>query len=144
MGVAEMSNTPYLFGRLLAALEHTGYADRRLVTQASEVPALAAPALSRATAQHEDLLLPIVAQLPPDAFSRPLSEEEQSAFWLGYYHQRADFRKGVLPVLPEKEPKLEERYELRIDADLKAWVRENGGDKLIRALLRAARERHEA
>jgi len=67
----------------------------------------------------------------------------QSDFWLGYYHQRAEFRAGRLPALPETEPDLDTRYEMRMDADLKAWTKANGGDKLIRALLRTARERHD-
>lgn len=139
--------TAYQLGRLLAALEHLKAPDRphQLYTQASSHPAALAPVLARATASGgEDILMPIVAQLPPDAFTGELSDQESSEFALGYYHQRADFRAGLLPSLPEDEPDLDTRYELRMDADLKMWTKANGGDKLIRALLRSARERHEA
>lgn len=135
----------YQFGRLLAALEHLGATDqpRRLYVLASTAPAAMQPAIARASAQETgaDLLTPIMAELPPDAFSRQLSDEESSDFALGYYHQRAEFRAGRLPALPDKEPDLEERWEIRIEPDLKRWAIEHGGGKLIRALLRAARER---
>ncbi len=142
-----MARTAYQLGRLLSALEHLKATNqpRQLYVQASSHPEALAPILARATASGgEDILTPIVAQLPPDALSGELSNEDQSEFALGYYHQRADFRKGLLPSLPETEPDLDTRYEFRIDADLKSWVKANGGDKLIRALLRSARERHEA
>lgn len=141
-----MSSTPYLLGRLLAALEYLKATDqpRQLYVQASSHPSAMVPVLAHATASGKaDILTPIVAQLPENAFSGELSNEDSSDFALGYYHQRAAFRKGLLPELPESEPELEARYEFRIDPDLKAWVKTNGGDKLIRALLRAARERHE-
>lgn len=141
-----MARTAYQLGRLLAALEHLKATSqpRQLYVQASSHPAALAPVLAKATASGGmDVLTPIVAQLPPDAFSGAFSDEEASDFALGYYHQRADFRKGLLPPLPESEPDLDTRYEFRVDADLKAWIKANGGDKLIRALLRAARERHE-
>lgn len=138
--------TSYELGRLLAALEHLNAtsAPRQLYVQASVRPSAMQAALNRATAQGgEDILMPIVAQLPPDAFSGELSDEAQSDFALGYYHQRAAFRAGLLPVLPDAEPDLDARYEFRIDADLKAWTKANGGDRLIRALLREARQKHE-
>lgn len=142
-----MPRTAYQLGRLLAALEHLKATNqpRQLYVQASSHPAALAPVLARATASGgAEILTPIVAQLPESAFSGELSDEESSDFALGYYHQRAEFRAGRLPTLPETEPDLDARYEFRIDADLKAWVKANGGDKLIRALLREARSRHEA
>lgn len=138
--------TAYHLGRLLAALAHTGAAEHphRLYELASEAPSYLAAPLAKATQDgHQDILLPIVAELPPDAFSSTLNAEQQSDFALGYYHQRAEFRAGRLPKLPEDEPDLDSRYELRIDADLKAWIKANGGDKLVRTLLREARARHE-
>lgn len=141
-----MTRTAYQLGRLLAALEHVGATSqpRQLYVQASSHPAALAPVLAKATSGGgADILTPIVAQLPENAFSGELSDAEQSEFALGYYHQRADFRKGLLPALPDAEPDLDTRYEFRIDADLKAWVKANGGDKLIRALLRSAREQQE-
>jgi CRISPR-associated protein, Csd1 family len=140
-----MARTAYQLGRLLAALEHIKATNqpRQLYVQASSQPSALVPVLARATTSPSavDILTPIVGQLPDDAFSRELTNEESSDFALGYYHQRADFRKGVLPALPETEPDLDARYEFRIDADLKSWVKTNGGDKLIRALLREARDK---
>jgi hypothetical protein len=140
-----MAHTAYQLGRLLAALEHLKATNqpRQLYVQASSQPSALVPILARATTfpGAVDILTPIVGQLPDDAFSRELTNEESSDFALGYYHQRADFRKGVLPALPETEPDLDARYELRMDTDLKAWVKANGGDKLIRALLREARDK---
>lgn len=144
-----MVRTGYLLGRLLAALEHLKAVDNihRLYEQASITPSYLTHPLNQATAnggeRAHDILMPIVAQLPPDAFQGPLTAEHQADFSLGYYHQRAEFCAGRLPKLPENEPDLDSRYEFRIDADLKAWVKANGGDKLIRALLREARDRHE-
>lgn len=149
-GARQVTNTPYLLGRLLATLEHLKAIEHphRMYELASIEPVLLAAPLNRVTATGDerthDILMPVVAELPPDAFSGTLNAEQQSAFGLGYYHQRAEFRAGLLPKLPEKEPDLDDRYELRMSTDLKAWTKANGGDKLIRALLRAARERHEA
>lgn len=142
------TRTAYHLGRLLAALEHLQATPqpRQLYVQASSSPAAMQQSIVRASATEAgtDLLTPIMADLPADAFARPLTDEEASDFGLGYYHQRAAFRAGRLPKLPDAEPELDARYELRIDADLKVWVKANGGDKLIRALLRDARARHEA
>lgn len=139
--------TGYYLGRLLAALERLGVIDNphRLYELASTTPAYLVAPLNKATADDssEDILLPIMTQLPSDAFSGALNAEAQSEFALGYYHQRADFRAGLLPTLPEEEPAADERWEIRIDADLKQWAMDNGGSKLVRALLRAARERQE-
>lgn len=138
-----MARTAYQLGRLLAALEHLKATKqpRQLYVQASANPAAMQAAIVCASQQEDgaDLITPIMAQLPADAFDRPLSDEESGEFALGYYHQRAEFRAGRLPTLPEIEPDLDTRYELRMDADLKAWTKEHGGDKLIRALLRTAR-----
>ncbi len=138
-----MPRTAYQLGRLLAALDHLGATDqpRRLYVQASTHPAAMQAAIVRASQQESgaELLTPIMAELSSDAFDRQLTDEESSDFALGYYHQRAQFSAGSRPALPEAEPDLDMRYELRMDADLKDWTKRNGGDKLIRALLRRAR-----
>lgn len=143
-----MTNTPYLLGRLAAALERLGALAPNTLYMAYEQPAQLSPLIARAMekgADAEALLLPLIAQIPsdPNPFEQKLTVEQQSTFGLGYYHQRAEFRAGLLPKLPESEPDLDDRYELRIDTDLKAWTKANGGDKLIRTLLRAAKERTE-
>lgn len=142
------TRTAYQIGRLLAALEHLGTPDpRRLYELASVEPVHLVQMLNRVTAdggqEAEEILLPIVAQLPPDAFAGTLNAEAQSEFALGYYHQRAEFRAGRLPALPESEPDLDDRWEIRIEPDLKRWALDNGGSRLVRALLRTAREQHE-
>lgn len=143
-----MTRTAYQIGRLLAALEHLGTPNpRRLYELASVEPIHLVQPLNQVTAdggqEAEEILLPIVAQLAPDAFAGTLSAEAQSEFALGYYHQRAEFRAGRLPALPESEPPADERLEIRLEADLKQWTLEHGGGRLIRALLRTTREQHE-
>lgn len=133
----------YQLGRLLAALDHVGATNdvQRLYELASTEPSQMVAVLGRATTKNEqaqNVLTPILAELEPSAFDDTLGNEEQSEFALGYYHQRAEFRRGNLPQLTMDEPALTERYEFRIDADLKAWVRAHGGDKLVRSLLREA------
>jgi hypothetical protein len=144
------TRTGYHLGRLLAALDRLGVVPNveRMYEKASIVPSHLTPLLMQATKnggeEARELLLPIMAELPADAFEGSLIMSQQGDFSLGYYHQRAEFRAGRLPKLLDAEPELDSRYELRMDADLKAWVKANGGDKLIRALLRDARARHEA
>lgn len=142
-----MSRPHYLLGRLVAALEHANVlVSPRSVELAPQQPAVhIAPAIARlASTGRSDLVADIMAELPPDALTTtPLTAEGD--YWLGYYHQRAEIRRGAAPgpgIPARAEPELDTRYEFRIDTDLKAWIKQNGGDKLIRALLRAARERH--
>jgi len=43
----------------------------------------------------------------------------------------------------QREPALTERLEIRIDPALKAWVKANGGDRMIRDVLRALKDAQE-
>ena len=43
----------------------------------------------------------------------------------------------------QREPALTERYDMRMDADLKAWIKANGGDRMIRDVLRALKDAQE-
>lgn len=139
-----MARKAYQFGRLLAAIGHLGATGdaQRLYELASVEPSNLVAPLARATAQGDAaqaVLTPILAELEPGAFDDTLSNEEQSEFALGYYHQRGEFRRGNLPVLTNDEPAQDDTLLLRIDGDLKAWTLANGGSKLIRSLLRQAR-----
>lgn len=136
----------YYLGGLLAALEHLTMVDRpqHLYELASIDPSHLIAPLNRATAQGgtviDTILAPIVAQI--EHFDGPLSAEDASAFGLGYYHQRARFRLGTLPI-DSDEPPADERWGIRIEGDLKQWALDHGGSKLVRALLREARDRHQ-
>lgn len=143
-----MATQAYRCGQLFAVLAQFGYAApvERLYGKVSLNPVALVPLLTRATAggtdEQRDILLPIMAELSPAIFARSLTVEQQGDFAIGYYHQRGAFRRGLLPALDQDEPPADERYELRMDADLKAWTKAHGGDKLIRALLRQVRADH--
>lgn len=145
-----MTTTAYLLGRLLAALESSGVLPPRGVELAAGNPVLTvAPAITQLHAKDRgDDISDIMAALPPDSLTAtPLTAVEESDYWLGYYHQRAAIARGELPTAgtpAPAEPDLDARYEFRINSDLKAWVKANGGDKLVRALIRAAYERQQA
>lgn len=94
----------YTLGRLLAALDHLQAVPdvERLYGLASTDPRHLVAPLQRATAlggAARDYLMPLVASLPaePDPFGSLLSNEEQSDFGLGYYHQRHDIAAGRPP-----------------------------------------------
>ena len=44
--------------------------------------------------------------------------------------------------IPDAE-KLDERYELRMEAELKRWIKANGGDRLVRRVMRAHKASHD-
>lgn len=128
-------------GRLAAALEYLGYLDDRGVAIVSTSPQSLIPHLGQATASGErarDILTHIMAEIPAsgDPFPVSLPNQEQGDFWIAYHHQRAAFRAGQLP---KGEPSPDDRWEIRIESDLKTWALENGGSKLVRTLLRRAR-----
>ena len=79
-------------------------------------------------------------QLPLDAFDGALNRREQGAFALGYMHERSGYS---VPLIEEErdndEPDLTERYEFRLDPQLKEWLKTRGGGAFIRTLLRAER-----
>lgn len=133
-----------LLGRLLAVLEHYGYAEPQLYQRACAQPARLIEPLSRVTAGRGDevaeLLLPIVAQLSSDAFESSLSDVAQSEFMLGYYHQRAELHnRAAAPPQPAQV----ERWDIQIEPELKQWAIENGGSTLVGVLLRQAREQQQ-
>jgi hypothetical protein len=88
----------------------------------------------------EELLFPLLRQLPLEAFDGPLNRREQGAFALGYTHERMGY---PMPSLEEErdddEQGLSERYEFRLDPQLKEWIKIQGGGSFIRATLRNER-----
>jgi len=88
----------------------------------------------------EELLFPLLRQLPLDAFDGPLNRREQGAFALGYAHERMGY---PMPSQDEEhddeEQGLTERYEFRLDPQLKEWIKTQGGGSFIRATLRNER-----
>jgi hypothetical protein len=88
----------------------------------------------------EEILFPLLKRLPPDAFDGPLNRREQGAFALGYAHERTGY---AIPSLEEEHDDegqdLIERYEFRLDPQLKEWIKIQGGGSFIRATLRNER-----
>jgi hypothetical protein len=114
----------------------------QLYQQASTAPPQVFPRAFAAmiAAGKEELLFPLLQQLPLDAFDGPLNRREQGAFALGYAHERTGY---PMPSLEEEhddeEQGLAERYEFRLDPQLKEWVKRQGGGSFIRATLRNER-----
>jgi hypothetical protein len=88
----------------------------------------------------EEILFPLLKQLPLDAFDGPLNRREQGAFALGYAHERTGY---PMPSLEEEhddeEQGLTERYEFRLDPQLKEWIKMQGGGSFVRTALRNER-----
>lgn len=135
----------YLLGRLFAFLaiqEALEGAPEQLYPLASTAPPQVLPkALATAIeAGKEEALFPLMKLLPLDAFDGPLNRREQGAFAIGYAHERAGY---LVPLLDEEgddvEQELTERYEFRVEPQLKEWIKTNGGGAFIRAVLRAER-----
>jgi hypothetical protein len=135
----------YLLGRLFAFLATQEVFEQpveQLYQQASVAPPQVFPKALAAmiTTGKEELLFPLLKQLPLDAFDGPLNRREQGAFALGYAHERTGC---PMPSLEEEhddeEQGLTERYEFRLDPQLKEWVKTQGGGSFIRAILRNER-----
>ena len=135
----------YFLGRLFALLAAQGaleQAPERLYHQASATPPQVIPkALATLIeAGKEEVLRPLMKQLPLDAFDGPLNRREQGAFALGYIHERSGYlMSGVEEERDEEEQDLTERYEFRVDSVLKEWIKQSGGGPFIRSLLRSER-----
>lgn len=137
-------NRGYLLGRLFASLARLGALEEpaRLYQSASTTPPQVFPqALAAAIeAGKEEALYPLMKLLPQDAFEGPLNRRELGAFAIGYAHERAGYQG---PLLEEEgddlEQELTERYEFRLESQLKEWIKTNGGGAFIRSVLRAER-----
>jgi hypothetical protein len=138
-------NRGYLLGRLFALLATNQALEQpveHLYQQASTAPPHVLPkALATMIATgKEELLFPLLRQLPLDAFDGPLNRREQGAFALGYAHERMGY---PMPSQEEEhddeEQGLTERYEFRLDPQLKEWIKMQGGGSFIRATLRNER-----
>jgi hypothetical protein len=135
----------YFLGRLFALLAQLGVLEQPLEQsyhQASTSPPQVIPqALATVIAAgKEEALFSLMERLPLDAFDGPLNRREQGAFALGYTHERTGF---PLPSTEEEQDEegqgLTERYEFRVDPQLKEWIKREGGGPFIRALLRNER-----
>jgi len=135
----------YLLGRLFALLAAHGALEsspESLYQLASTAPPQVIPRAiaGMIEAGKEEVLFPLMRQLPLDAFDGALNRREQGAFALGYMHERSGYS---TPLTEEErdndEPDLTERYEFRLDPQLKEWLKIRGGGAFIRNLLRAER-----
>jgi hypothetical protein len=135
----------YFLGRLFALLAQQGVLEQpaeQCYRQASTSPPQVFPqALAAAIAAgKEEALFPLMKQLPLDAFDGSLNRREQGAFALGYTHERTGFTPPSIEEEADEEgQELTERYEFRVDPQLKEWIKREGGGPFIRALLRNER-----
>lgn len=137
----------YFLGRLFVLLAKLGGLEQspeQYYRQASTSPPQVIPqALATVIAAgKEEALFPLMKCLPLDAFDGSLNRREQGAFALGYTHERIGFS---LPLTEEEQDEegqeLTERYEFRLDPQLKEWIKREGGGPFLRTLLRNERAR---
>jgi hypothetical protein len=135
----------YFLGRLFALLAKLGALEQppeQCYLQAATTPPQVIPKALAAVieAGKEEALFPLMKRLPLDAFDEPLNRREQGAFALGYTHERTGFSLPSVEEDPDEDGQdLTERYEFRVDALLKEWIKREGGGPFIRALLRNER-----
>ena len=135
----------YMLGRLFALLalhEALPQPAEQLYQQASTAPPQVLPKALATLIEsgQEELLFPLMKLLPLDAFDGPLNRREQGAFAMGYTHERAGFPLASIEDEGEEE-ELTERYEFRLDPQLKEWIKLQGGGTFIRSILRNERAR---
>jgi CRISPR-associated protein (Cas_Csd1) len=140
-------NRGYLLGRVFALLARLevleGRAEELYQNASARPPQVLPKAIATAIAAGKgEELFPLLSLLPVEAFDNGLNWREQGAFVIGYAHEST----GV--VLPKREEESEdgeqgltERYELRVDPQLKEWLKNSGGGSFVRTLLRTERER---
>lgn len=135
----------YYLGRLFALLAMQGVLEQpaeQIYQQASTTPPQVIPKAiaTMIAAGKEEVLFSIMQHLPLDAFDGPLNRREQGAFALGYTHERSGYN---LPLVEDEHDsegqELTERYEFRVDPQLKEWIKTSGGGTFIRAILRSER-----
>ena len=138
-------NRGYILGRLFTLLATQGVLEKtseQLYQVASTAPPQVFPkALATLIeAGREEIIFPLMTQLPLDAFDGPLNRREQGAFALGYIHEKTGYRLNLMEdEHAEQDTELAERYEFRVDAELKEWIKLRGGGAFIRDILRAQR-----
>ena len=137
----------YFLGRLFAFLARQGALEQspeQCYRQASMSPPQVIPKALAAVieAGQEESLFPLMKHLPLDAFDGSLNRREQGAFALGYAHERTG---SAIPSVEDEQDEegqeLTERYEFRVDPQLKEWLKLQGGGSFIRTLLRTERAR---
>lgn len=141
-----MQRKAYLLGRLLAILAREGALNTSTLERALELGMVLpvqviVPAITNLVEKGRgDMIAEIMEQLPQGAFHGGAHNMyDQSEFMMGYYHERGGAMRQM--ALKEDITTLTERYEVRIEPDLKQWMLEHGGAPLIRSLLRIERER---
>jgi hypothetical protein len=130
----------YLLGKLFAQLEREGAVRYEDYQVASMSPTnIIVPAFSRlAKMRKMDAIQDVMLEMPMDAFDgQVLSPSDQADFPLGYYHEKARWRRPEV----DEEAAFDATLLVRLDSPLKQWTLEHGGSKLVRSLLRAERER---
>lgn len=138
-------NRGYILGRLFTLLAAQGgleKAPEQLYQLASTAPPQVFPKALATLIEggKEEIIFPLMAQLPLDAFDGPLNRREQGAFALGYVHEKTGYRPHFMEdEYAEHDATLAERYEFRIDAELKEWIKLRGGGAFIRDMLRTQR-----
>ncbi len=138
----------YLLGRLFAHLASQGVLEQppeQLYQQASTAPPQVLPkALATLIAEgKEDTIFPLMKLLPLDAFDGGLNRREQGAFAIGYAHERSGYALTAMDEeYDDEEQELIERYEFRIDPQLKEWIKTRGGGRFVRNLLRTERAKN--
>lgn len=138
-------NRGYLLGRVFALLVRLEAFDQhfqQLYPQASATPPQVFPAaLARVIAAgQEEALFPLLQRLPPDTFEGPLNRREQGSFSLGYVHERMGEGFPTSDDMgDENGQELTERYEFRVDPQLKDWIKLSGGGTFLRSILRSER-----
>jgi hypothetical protein len=135
----------YFLGRLFAFLAQQSMLEQppeQCYQQACTHPPQVIPqALATVIAAgKEEALFPLMKHLPLDAFDGPLNRREQGAFALGYTHERTGISFPSAEAEQEEDgQELTERYEFRVDPQLKEWIKREGGGPFIRTLLRNER-----
>lgn len=132
----------YFLGRLFALLAQQEVLEQppeQLYHLASTTPPQVFPQALAVLigAGKEEVVFSLMQRLPLDAFDGPLNRREQGAFALGYSHERSGYSPPLLEDEQDDEgQELTERYEFRVDSQLKEWIKSSGGGSFIRSILR--------
>lgn len=94
-------NVAYVTGRLFAALV---LHDAMQATDFQGNLNVLTNGISR---MRTEVIAPIMEVIPANALAGKLSAEEESDFWLGYYHQRSDWQK-YRAISPKRLPAIQE------------------------------------
>ena len=137
-------NRGYILGRLLVRLgqlEGLEESMEQVYQKASTFPPQVFPSAFATLISRgkEESIRDFMKLLPVNAFESGLNRREQGAFALGYSHELAGYVTPLEeePESSEIEASLTDRYEFRIDPNLKEWIKSNGGGEFVRTVLKA-------